>query len=903
MTELAHGAVVGHYQIVRLLGQGGMGIVYEAIDKKLGRRVAVKLLSESTRNSSAARERFWREARAASLLNHPGICIVHELNETAESPFIVMELLEGNSLEKLYRGHAMPYPRLLELGIQVADAVDAAHRAGILHRDIKSANIFLTQSGQVKLLDFGLAKLNDLMGIAAHVDANATTDVKSLSSSGSALGTVAYMSPEQARGELLDTRTDVFSLGVVLYEMATGRHPFPGSTAGVVFDQILNHAPVAPIKLNSQLPTEFGDLLNKALEKDRELRCQSAADLRAGLKRLQRPAGSGDAMLRAGDPRPSSSAVTGRSEQDISAANLKSHPLRLMITLAAIALAVGVFAWHLWPRPRPFLSISVSQITSTGTVENIAISPDGRFLAEVKNDDGQRTLWVRNIATNTDTQISSTFNNAYIGMTFSPDANYLYFTRGTPDNNSERSLYVTPVFGGTPKQLIYDVDSVVSFAPDGKRFTYVRWTPDRKDQLSELHVADRDGGNDQMLYSTLQRIKSPVWSPDGHRIAWIGSGARTSISWIDIRSKKVAGLPPPPQLSFPAAGDSTDATSLAWLPDKRHILARYYKLHSDRAQIGIVTLDTGALRTITNDVNSYSEFALSGDGKTLATVLRTIDSSVAYYPADGGSPLAATPLRVSPNAIAWANEDRLLFLDSGMSLGTIDRATGNIRTFDLDAVAVGSWMNTCPDGHILFTGRPKGSNEARLFRMNADGTEITQITTAGIARAPFCSSDSKQVFFSIRKGPQTSLWVIPAAGGAAQELLQPVNSPSTVVSRDGRLAATLVAEHQKFSESIADLTLRSSLRSLPREESVVSNYPPHFSPDGRALVYVVLRDGRYTLMYQPLDGSSSRLIFNPVSEPIADFDWSPSAKLLAVLHRKSSSDVVLITDQDVKTIN
>src|SRR5271163_9136 len=275
-----------------------MGVVYEAVDQKLGRHVAVKLLTEATRDSSAALDRFWREARAASSLNHPGICTIHELNESAETPFIVMELLEGSSLEKLYRGKAMPYPKLLEIGVQLADALDAAHRKGILHRDIKPANIFLTNSGQAKLLDFGLAKLESATGDSnAGVDPDSPTAANPLTSSGSSVGTVAYMSPEQARAEPLDARSDLFSLGVVLYEMATGRHPFTGASTAVVFDRILNHSPVAPVSLNSQLPVEFEDMLNKTLEKDRELRCQAAAELRGDLKRLQRKSSSGSASF------------------------------------------------------------------------------------------------------------------------------------------------------------------------------------------------------------------------------------------------------------------------------------------------------------------------------------------------------------------------------------------------------------------------------------------------------------------------------------------------------------------------------------------------------------------------------------------------------------------------------
>ena len=295
LQELSAGTLLGHYRVTRRLGQGGMGVVYEAEDQKLGRSVAIKMLPEATRSDPVATERFWREARAASSLNHPGICTIYELNESADQPFIVMELLEGQGLDKLdYR--AMPYPRLLDCGVQVADALAAAHRKGILHRDIKPGNIFVASSGQAKILDFGIAKFEDADSNLASTrggDGNKTLAAEVfpqqlLTSPGSTIGTIAYMSPEQVRGEKLDARSDVFSLGVVLYELATGQHPFIGATTAVTLDRILNAAPTAARSVNPELPLEFERVLNEALEKDREIRCQSAAELRADLKRLQR---------------------------------------------------------------------------------------------------------------------------------------------------------------------------------------------------------------------------------------------------------------------------------------------------------------------------------------------------------------------------------------------------------------------------------------------------------------------------------------------------------------------------------------------------------------------------------------------------------------------------------------
>ncbi len=896
MKELAPGTTLGHYEIVRRLGQGSMGVVYEAIDQKLGRHVAVKLIipqDDRAARDSSALERFWREARTASSLNHPGICTIHELNETAESPFIVMELLEGSSLEKLYRGHAMPYPKLLDMGVQLADALDAAHRKGILHRDIKPANIFVTQSGQAKLLDFGLAKFDDASN-EGRLGADSPTAANPLTSSGMSVGTVAYMSPEQARGEPLDARSDLFALGVVLYEMATGRHPFQGSTTAVVFDRILNHAPVAPISLNAQLPVEFENILNKTLEKDRELRCQSAAELRADLKRLQRKGSSGSVSHPHASGAVSSQAASSSGMQGITAS--KPRGLATAVVVIAVLVAAGFAGWRFWPRPRPFVSVSVTQITNIGTIELIALSSDGRFLAEVKNDKGHRTVWVRNTATNTETQFLGAFALGYLGLTFSPDGNYLYFTRTTPENLARNDLYVMSVFGGTPRQLILNLDSSVSFAPDGNRFTFLRWLPDQKDTFSEIHITNKDGGNDQLIYSTSGKALTPVWSPDGRRIAWpqmeVGT-TRIGLKVMELSSKKVTTVAPPAGISW--VNPDLAFTTLAWMPDSHHLLALYYKQRADRAQIGVVTVPSGEFHSVTNDVISYSQLALSGNGRTLATVITNADSSIAWYGPDGGEPAATLPLRITPNTISWATEARLLYAAGGLSIGTIDRATASVQSLDTGEIAPGAFIASCPDGHILFTGLPKGGGKPRLFRMNADGGGIAQLTTSGFAQAPSCSADSQKAYFSLGSDVSVSLWSIPLAGGTPTQLVQPVNYAVARVSHDGTRAALFAVRANKTCAIVTDLATGQMQPPFFIDQSL-ANFA-EFSPDGRAIVSDALRDGGITLLYQPLDGSSPHALFKPAPEAIQDFDWSPSGKQLAVARVKLSSDVVLIRDQ------
>jgi eukaryotic-like serine/threonine-protein kinase len=466
------GQTISHYRITGQIGSGGMGVVYEAQDLDLGRRVALKFLPPQLSRDQNALDRFLLEARTASALNHPNICTIYAVEKAGEQSFIAMELLEGEALDRRLLAGPVPLDRLLEWCIQMADALDAAHAKGIIHRDIKPANIFITQRGQVKVLDFGLAKLARPEMEMTTIGATSDSPGQNLTSPGATVGTIAFMSPEQARGEELDPRSDLFSLGVVIYQMATGRLPFSGATSAVVFHAILELDPVPALQLNVTLPPRLDEIIGKALEKDRDLRYHSAGDLRGDLKRLKRDTESGRKTAQAASISAPVEAVAASSTRD--AAGVPSgqhssgssavisvagqHKVSTGVT-AGVALvllaaaAYGIYAYFTRTRPVPFQDVSVTKVTEGGKSLLAALSPDGKYILNLVRDNGLASLWLRNVPTNSDTQVQPPADVYYNGLRFSTDGNYFYFVRSDPGNPELKFLYRAPLLGGTAQKL------------------------------------------------------------------------------------------------------------------------------------------------------------------------------------------------------------------------------------------------------------------------------------------------------------------------------------------------------------------------------------------------------------------------------------------------------------------
>jgi serine/threonine protein kinase len=933
--ESLKGEIVGCYQLLELLGRGGMGEVYLAHDPRLNRRVAIKLLPAAIVDDKERVRRFEQEARATSAISHPNVAHVYEIGEAHGRNFIAMEYVHGSTLRQALRRGPLEVCEAVEIGIQIAIALAAAHEAGVVHRDIKPENIVIRVDGYVKVLDFGLAKLVEDRLYAGTPEA---TSFPSLHTGPELLmGTSDYMSPEQVRRQTADERTDLWSLGVVLYEMLAGRRPFPGRESREVIVSILEREPEPIGSVRNGLPTALQEIVAKALQKHTDKRFQSAQEMVDELRRVRPFVGGsnssnvshvggssylpGNGVDASSESQAVSSAESSRPYGTLgrmvgfkspsfnslrSSTSIRKWPpvywLVLMLLVAAGAyLYFGFNSQRQMALISKTLNLKFQRLNLSGDISDISLSPDGKYVARVVSEEGKDTIRITEIATASDLLIAQPSAASYSGLSFSPDGTYLYYL----ENQAERgTLYRVSKLGGGRRKILDDINTGVTFSPDGAWLAFIRLnraldTPDlmvvQTNGTAERILARRTR-NDADTFMSDMKQAGPIWSPDGKVLACptirFSPGQEMNLEVIDVETGAGRRL---------NAESWYDISRVAWLADGSGLVVSAAATQGAPWQLHLLAYPGGEVRKITNDPYNYTLISGVRDSSIFLTLNIEEDSSVWQVSVTGGakSDVRSVSQRKGVSEILWNNAGKFLYtINDGTHTNLWVQEPGtSVRQLTFEA------NNFKPaesyDGrYIVFVSTRAGA--MNLWRMNADGTQPKQLTAGPYEDVPSVTPDGQWVVY--RSG--NSIKKVSIDGGDTIKLFNK-SALCPAISPDGRLVAFFTndqPESQTWHIEVYDFNSAARVKRFELPASTTPFNGLRLTPDNRlrwttdnsGLTYVSRADGASNVWLQPLEGGAPSQLTNFRDANILSFAWSPDGKQLVCVRMTKAYVPVLV---------
>jgi len=872
------GKTLAHYEVVEKIGAGGMGEVYRARDTKLDRDVALKVLPADLARQTERRMRFEREAKAIAGLSHPNIVTIHSVEHVEGIHFLTMELVQGQTLDRIIPPGGMPLDRFLELGIGLADAVSAAHRSGITHRDLKPGNIMVDRDGRLKILDFGLAKLLE----TETPDEAATMSLKgSATGEGRILGTAAYMSPEQAEGKLVDHRSDIFSLGIVLYEMATGQRPFRGDTQMSTLSAILREDPASVTELRGQLPRHLGRIVRRCLQKDRERRYQSAADLRNDLQELREEISSGQLEVPAGvDGKPS-----GRGR---------------WVMIIAGAAAVAVIGYGLvreltgsGGRSEPAALPTEVTATTSGEIMSAAISPDASYVVFVLAEDGRNSMRVKQLASGSEVEILPPEDRSIRRPRISTDGQDVFFFREATDDPSGRTdIYRVPLLGGNPQQVIGDAGWDFALSPDGKRVAFLR----SEESEVALLVANLDGSGERRLRSLDDFWLALAWSPTGKSLLCTlpdADSVSVVLGEIDVSNGDVLRR---------QSRRWTMIGGMQWGEDGRIFLTglRGGQRFQDASQVWLLDSWDAEPRPLTGSLADYQGISLDRSGTVLATTAATQDQATWLLPAT--RPDLVRRIDYLPRVgryykhVAWTRDSRLL-------LEQREGGVLHIRALSIDGL--GSLLLTkegplnmapavSPDGRTISFASNRDGN-LHIYLADIGGSGVRRATTDELPEfaSEFGRGGDWLYYDTTDASGEFRIRRVPVAGGDS-ELLTHQYAARPRISPDGKSLLVYFRNPATGQAGLAIVPAEGGESELLDLEDPGDVLTTQWYPDGKALTVPRWDGSEAAVWIVSLDGSEQRkLVTFPLAQ-IADLAWNAAGDSLAVVTSKSYGDVVLL---------